>query len=407
MTVDNHSNGETPAEWKPALPPFNPDIHQDAEERDRDFQYVFDQLELVRQTDPDRFPKYINAFKPLWRLPTGPRQRILNYFIQPVIEAEESQKEDPEADRYQEMLEDTAGIPPYEARAIARGEPMVIPRPTDVIHPTHHLVTDETDPFHRGTPANRAFIANELARFERSTQEAEQSETLAYTWPEDVKFGVEPNGMVTHSRRERRAATVLQSPDFNQGGALRYLKVISHFGGKPREERVETMTKSLNHMFDYEEDALATIGSLGTLMKKISIEASGPDAIFGQQAFLKERDPKITHALEAITLYLEAIDARANPRKRIKGELAERMRNLVLSDTVDNIETVAAELYFREEERLKLWEVQLRGHPADRQANIPRRFGAIDIVKDIPELTEIVETRLRRLPDDIADRIAS
>lgn len=45
--------------------------------------------------------------------------------------------------------------------------------------------------------------------------------------------------------------------------------------------------------------------------------------------------------------------------------------------------------------------------PNGMVTHIPRRFGAIDIIKDVPELQEIVDARLRHLPDDVADRIAS
>jgi len=428
MTVDNHdhSNNEGPLEWDVAPIPPDREIHDLAEAQNGAFQYVFDQLDLEKRENPDNFAMHMSNYKPLLKLSRGPRQRIINHFVRatlkpeatapPVLVSKPPIKEEltPE-ERYQEILEDTAGFPSYEARAMAKGEEMVIPTPQSIVRPIYYepveIVDTEPDVFRRG-PLNDAFIEAELGSLTSEETLADEEkipkiESLLAGDDEPIKFGIEPDGSVTHTRREQKSAKKLRGEDFSKGGGLKYLKFVSGFGDKTPEERVETMTKSLNHMFDYEENARLTMDSLEALMRLISENARAEDELLGEQPFMKKPSLIIWRALGAITCYREAIDATNNPKVRVKGTIEERLEATILGDTVDNIETTAAELYFREEERQKLWDLQLHGIPSANSSKIPERFGAIDIVKDVPELEPIVEARLLKKAADAVDKMAS
>lgn len=401
-------------EWNVTpIPTSDPTDREVAERRNSTFEYAIGQLELVQRDSPEDLPHAINLNKVLWKLPTEDRKRILNYFIQ----AEEEPEEDTREARRKERLQDAAGKPVNEANAIVDGKrlyPRASTRPprSKVRHYSRRggrsfpeASDSSLDPYWNGT-ATEEMIQDELARAAKAVPTVDLDiEVGAGKAPEPIKFGIEPNGMVTHTRREQRSAKKLQGKDFDQGGGLRYLKVVSSYGKKSKEERLETMTKSLNHMFDYEQDAKATIESLGALIKSISKHAGSPDELLGEQSFIKEAQPIIIRALVAVAYYREAVETQVNPKRRVKGTLAERVEQTVLGDTVDNIETTAAELYFREEERLKLWGIQLRGHPADKELNIPRRFGAIDIVKDVPELAAVIDERSQQEPSDPAEQL--
>jgi hypothetical protein len=409
MAVDNQNHSKS--DGAPELPrtsiPVGEEVHKLAEAQDSASQYVFDQLDLELRTNPESFAVRLSDYGPLWKLPRGPRQRIFNHFLRQILKPEPRVYAEPELtaeDRYQESLEDTGGFPSYEARAIARGEAMVIPTPRlhlrSVYREPPKPVDSVPDVFRRG-PLNDAFLEAELGSITSEDTQVEDEkapnvEVHAAENVEPIKFGIEPNGGVTHTRRERKSATKLQEEAFSKGGALKYLKFVSSFGDKTKEERIEVMAKSLNHMFDYEENARVTMESLQALIKLISENAGAEDELLCDRPFMKDPGPTIQRALEAVTYYREAINAMNTPKSSVKGTISERVESTVLNDTVDNVETTAAELYFREEERQKLWDIQLRGIPSTTGSRVPERFGAIDIVTDVPELASIVETRLLR-----------
>lgn len=427
MSVDNHGTDDYSPEWHTASMP-DQGVHEYAEKLDSKFQYVFDQLDLMKREDPDHFSKRLNAYKPLWKLSKNSQQRILNHFIEPMIREQEQSESDtpyrentPEEDRLQEFYEDVQGLPSYMARAKARGEEPEVPTlkiPNRLNKRVDRdIKINDKDPFQQGSAANDQFIRTELARgafsvVQTETQATEpqpipETESQPTKKPEPIKFGIEPDDTISHTQREHQSAKKLRGEEYNVGGGLRYLKVISNYGGGSREERIETMTKSLNHMFDYEEDARKTKASLEVFLRYMSQHTGGADELLSVQPFMKKPEPAIIRALEAVTYYREAKAAEGNRKKRVKGTISERVERTVLNDTVDNVETDAADLYFLEDARQRLWDLQLRGREADAELGISKRLGAIDIVKDIPELGPMVYQRLPQRSDDSLHQVAS